>query len=321
MRRAMKRCCTLSRVGPMGPIPTPVSSSTRPATSSGLHTMAAHTVRAWSSRWMRPATLRCSTASRVGPKGSILGFDSAQGDGFFRWRNETFGWKETVSNMLRNLSEQLGARGATWNEGVYHFVLQAHQRLGIDVNDPGTTWPGSSFGPPQNANHEANAPNRWHLAIMLAIWCVLILRLLRRRERHRPLYALALFCAFAALCAYLKWQPFMARLLLPLFVLSAPLAGVIGGIGGHTGGPVRRWLAPLVQLLICLFLLSNARLPLLENWVRPLKGPRSVLHTPRSAHYFADMNQWNNQASYWKAVDLLAGSLPSSTKPGYSIDS
>lgn len=243
-----------------------------------------------------------------GLSGSILGFDSAQGDGFFRWRNETFGWKETVSNMLRNLSEQLGARGATWNEGVYHFVLQAHQRLGIDVNDPGTTWRGSSFGPPQNANHEANAPNRWHLAIMLAIWCVLILRLLRRRERHRPLYALALFCAFAAFCAYLKWQPFMARLLLPLFVLSAPLAGVIGGIGGHTGGPVRRWLAPLVQLLICLFLLSNARLPLLENWVRPLKGPRSVLHTPRSAQYFADMNQWNNQASYWKAVDLLAGS-------------
>jgi 4-amino-4-deoxy-L-arabinose transferase-like glycosyltransferase len=239
---------------------------------------------------------------------SIMGFDSAQGDGFFRWRNETFGWKETVSNMLRNLSEQLGARGATWNEGVYYFVLQAHKRLGIDVNDPGTTWRGSSFGPPRNANHEANAPNRWHLAINLAIACILVLRALRRRERERPLYVLALFCAFVAFCAYLKWQPFLARLLLPLFVVSAPLAGVIGEIGEHTLGPIRLRLAQMVQLLICLFLLSNARLPLIENWVRPLKGPRSVLHTSRSVQYFADMSQWDTQASYWKTVDLLASS-------------
>ena len=157
---------------------------------------------------------------------SILGFDSAQGDGVYRWRNETFGWKETASNVLRNLSEQLGDRSAAWNQGVYHFVVEAHQRLGIDVNDPRTTWRGSSFAPPTNANHEANAPNRWHLAIILVIACVLILRAFRGRERERALYAVALFCAFVAFCAYLKWQPFLARLLLPLFVLSAPLAGV-----------------------------------------------------------------------------------------------
>jgi hypothetical protein len=236
---------------------------------------------------------------------SIMGFDSAQGDGLFRWRNEAFGGKVTVSNMLRNVSEQLGARSTTWNDGVYDFVVQAHQRLGIDVNDPRTTWRWSSFAPPRNANHEANAPNRWHLAIILVIACVLILRALRRRERELPLYVLALFCAFVAFCAYLKWQPYLGRLLVPLFVLAAPLAGVIGEIGGHTLGRRRRW---LVQLTICLFLLNNARLPLLENWVRPLKGPASILHTPRSAQYFADMNQWNNYVSYRKAVDLLAHS-------------
>ena len=75
---------------------------------------------------------------------------------------------------------------------------------------------------------------------------------------------------------------------------SAPLVAVI-----------RRW---PVQLALGLFLLSNARLPLLENWVRPLKGPHSVLRTPRSVQYFADMSQWNNQDSYWKSVDLLARS-------------
>jgi len=236
---------------------------------------------------------------------SIMGFDSAQGDGVYRWRNETFGWKATVSNILRNLSEQLGGRSAKWNEGVYDFVVEVHQRLGIDLNDPGTTWRGSSFAPPTNANHEANAPNRWHVAILLAIACALILRALRYRERERPLYMLALLCAFVAFCAYLKWQPFLARLLLPLFVLGAPLAAVIDEIGGYALGSTRRW---LVQLPLCLFLLNNARPTLFENWVRPLRGPKSVLHTPRNAQYFADMSQWNNQASYWKAVDLLAHS-------------
>jgi 4-amino-4-deoxy-L-arabinose transferase-like glycosyltransferase len=237
--------------------------------------------------------------------GSMMGFDSAQADGFFRWRNETFGWKQTTSNILRNLSEQLGSRSPGWNEHVYELVIAAHKRLGIDVNDPGTTWRWSTFAPPRNANHEANAPNRWHLAILFAISCALILRALRRRERERPLYALALLCAFFAFCAYLKWQPFLARLLLPVFVLGAPLAGAIGEIGERKWSPI---VQRFVQLAICLFLLDNARLPLLENWVRPLRGSKSVLHTPRNAQYFADMSQWNNEASYRKTVDVLANS-------------
>jgi hypothetical protein len=233
-----------------------------------------------------------------GLSGSVIGFDSAQGDGFFRWRNETFGWKETASNVLRNISEQLGARSAGWNDGVYRLVIEAHQRLGIDVNDPRTTWRWSSFAPPRNANHEANAPNRWHLALLFAIFCLVLLRALRHGERERLVYALALLCAFLTFCAYLKWQPFLARLLLPLFVVSAPLAGVFEEIGDRG----------VLEFVLCLFLLGNARLPLIENWVRPLRGHASVLRAPRDEQYFSDMSQWHNRDSYRKAVDILARS-------------
>jgi len=234
--------------------------------------------------------------------GSVMGFDSAQGDGMFRWRNETFGWKQTVSNMLRHGAEQLGARSSRWNQGVYNFVLAAHRDLGIDVNDPATTTRWSVYEPPRNANHETNAPNRWHLLLLALVACVLAWRALRGRDRRRAVYALSLVCGFVAFCAYLKWAPFVARYQLPLFVLGAPLAAVVEECGW-------RWLRPFwIQLAVCLFLLSGARLPAIQNWVRPLRGPRSVLHMRRDDQYFSDMLHWDSGASYFTAARVLEGS-------------
>lgn len=231
--------------------------------------------------------------------GSILGFDSAQGDGVYRWRNETFGWKQATSNVLRNLSQQLGARSESWNERLYRTVVSAHSALGIDVNDPATTWPHARFAAPKNANHEADAPNRWHLAMLMLCGCVLGATASRRRNWLPFSYALALICGFVAFCFYLKWQPFMARLFLPLFVLAAPIAAVAGDVKSSVP-------AALAQVALCLFLLDNAKLAVLENWVRPLRGPSSVFHTARNDQYFADLRPWNNRESYVKTVDELA---------------
>jgi hypothetical protein len=221
--------------------------------------------------------------------GAPLGFDSAQANGYYRWRNETFGWKQTASNLLRNTAEQLGARSPRWNQAVFDFTVAAHRALAIDPGDPSDTWRGAAFAPPVNANHEANSPNRWHLAILCAagLWSIF-------RARLRAWYFLTLVCGFVAFCAYLKWQPYMARLILPLFVLGSPLAAIFEELR-----PV--WL----QAIFCLFLLNNARPAALENWVRPLKGPHSILHRGRDEVYFADMGQWNNAGSYPAAVNAL----------------
>jgi hypothetical protein len=240
--------------------------------------------------------------------GSVMGFDSAFGDGLFRWRNETFGWKQTASNILRNVSEQLGDRSARWNRAVYDFVVSADRELGIDPNDPATTWRWSVYAPPQNANHEANGASRWHLAILCILGCVLGIRALGRRDRERALYAASLLCAFVAFCAYLKWQPYLARLFLPLFALGAPLAASVGDWRRVALG--RRAISPVwIQLAFCLFLLDCARHAALQNWVRPLKGPDSVLKTPREVQYFSDMKQWPEEKEYYgAAVDLIAKS-------------
>ncbi|MGA2143464.1 MAG: glycosyltransferase family 39 protein [Bryobacteraceae bacterium] len=224
---------------------------------------------------------------------SPLGFDSAHGDGAFRWRNDRLGWKPLVSNALRNFSDQLGARSQRWNQGVYGFVVAVHKKLRIDWNDPATTWPWAVFAPPVNANHEANAPNRWQLLLL----ALAVLAAIRRHNALWLWYTAALAFGFLAFCEYLKWQPFLARLFLPLLVASAPLMGAVFG----------RWRAPFA-ILLSLFLLNNARPVLFQNWVRPWSGPHSVLHADRDQEYFADLGSWKNAPSYFSAVSLLGHS-------------
>jgi len=225
--------------------------------------------------------------------GSPLGYDSAQGDGFFRWRNEHPGWKSTVSNLLRNTSEQIGARSPRWNQAVFDAVVRIHRVLGIDPQDRGTTWPWAEYVPPINANHEANANNRWQLLLVAMAAAFVVFR-----PSRWTLYAGALLAAVLLFCFYLKWQPYLARLELPLFVLAAPLAAYF----------LTRLRPALLAVLICAFLVNNARPALFENWTRPLKGPNSLWVTSRDNNYFSDMVQWNKGASYLPAVELTARS-------------
>jgi hypothetical protein len=195
---------------------------------------------------------------------------------------------------LRNGAEQLGARSQGWNQAVFEGVSAAHRWLGIDMADPATTWRGAAFGPPVNANHEANAPNRWQVALLCVAFGLLLWRATHRRNRALALYAFSLAIGFVAFCAYLKWQPFMARLVLPLLVLGAPLAALAEEIP-----------SVCIQIALCLFLLNNARPAAFWNWVRPLEGPHSILHRNRDEMYFSDMGQWNNAAAYPAAVSAL----------------
>jgi 4-amino-4-deoxy-L-arabinose transferase-like glycosyltransferase len=133
-------------------------------------------------------------ARNVALSGSPLGFDSAQADHFFRWRNDRLDWKAAVSNALRNTSEQLGARSETWNNVVYSSVLRVHAALSINPEDPATTWPYAKFGQPRNANHEADANNRWHLLIIVMAIILAVIQSKRGRTAwlwysSRPLAA------------------------------------------------------------------------------------------------------------------------------------
>jgi hypothetical protein len=221
--------------------------------------------------------------------GSPLGFDSAQGDGKFRWQNQRFGVGTTVSNILRHTTEQLAARSNRWNQGIFDAVVSVHRKLGLDPDDPATTWPWTKYEPPRNANHETNAPNRWHLAILAVCFAIM-----PWRNPRLAIYLCGLVVGFILFCAYLKWQLFMGRMLLPLLVLACPAVIIIR--------------PKILQLALFLLLLDNAKPYLFENWVRPLKGPNSILRTTRDSQYFNDLHSWNIEAKTREQVDAAAAS-------------
>ena len=230
--------------------------------------------------------------------GHPLGFRTAHGDDGdrgFRWSPDSIGAGSVVSNVMRFSAEHLGARSERWNRGVYDAVVAAHRALGLDPDDPATSWRWAKFEPPRNSNHEVNAANRWHglllLLVPLAAW-------LPAGRRRWLIYWVGIASAYLLFCAMLRWQPFMIRMQLPLFVAGMPLVAVM------LDRIAPRW----VGLVLCLFLLNAARPYLFENWVRPLRGENSILRVPREDAYFNDMKQWGNRDLYRQAVDRVAAS-------------
>ena len=222
--------------------------------------------------------------------GSPLGFDSAHADGKYRWRNEYIGWQPMLSNLMRHTSEQLGARNEGWNQAVYQAAIQGHQVLSLQPNDPATTWPMTEFVAPRSANHETDTNNRWHLALIfvgLAIFAW-------KRERIPLLILAAAALGVLCFCLYLKWQPFMLRMWLPLFLVAVSTAALA----------LSRW-PIIVQVVVVVFLLDGCRLPLLKSWVRPLQGPQNILQAERQDLYYNDMKTWHVRQHYDEVIATL----------------
>jgi hypothetical protein len=110
--------------------------------------------------------------------------------------------------------------------------------------------------------------------------CIVLL-LVSRALQRRPnvaAYATALVAAFVLYCAMLTWQPWGSRLQLPLFVLWAPIIGLVLSIIS----PRRLTGALMVVLLLCALPYA------LTNSQRPLMGSRTIFTRPRSVQYFSE---------------------------------
>jgi hypothetical protein len=196
------------------------------------------------------------------------------------------------SSFLRNIASNLATPSSRLNDRLVHGVVSFHHLLGLSADDPNTTFPETHFKL-SNAitSSDVGAPNPLHLCLAALTIVLLGVGMLRPLSNSRQssavwAYSVAVLLGGMLFCAMLRWQPWITRLQLPLFVLMGPAVAAV-----LAARIPRRW---IIIGGVCLIL---AALPsALLNHQRPLLGepPRNFGHpyTISSAPNILSGNVW-----------------------------
>lgn len=173
-----------------------------------------------------------------------------------------------LSNVVRNVAPHLTTPSESLNERLTQLVLHLHERLGLDVNDPGTTFLEGGFRPYAFTQYdEDTAAAPVHMLLLLLLLPAVLLS--NRRQEAGEAILILLFVSLAGFllfCVLLKWQVWHVRLVVALAALLAPV------FAWSWSGRVMRHLTPLAVLALVVGLI-----PSLNSRQRPLWGPLSVL--------------------------------------------
>lgn len=220
-------------------------------------------------------------ARRSGTSGGVAGLLEAArerapaGGGTLRYVNAAMSPALLVSNVVRNVGLHAAAPWAPARAAVERVVQGVHDVLGVSPIDARTTYPsGRAFRAPELSRHEDVAPNPLQLALVL---CTAGVLLLRRRWDDTARAGALVACAFVLFAAVFKWQPWHARLHLPIFLVAAPVVAM-------TLVERTSWRCA-VALGVVLVVASTPWV--VANETRPLVGPASVLAVPRAEQLFA----------------------------------
>lgn len=180
------------------------------------------------------------------------------------------------SNTIRNLGLHIGTPFPIIN---HFFEKQIYNIIGPDINDPQTTWKGEKFHVHPTSFYEDTAGNLFHMLLLITSFILLCITYPKIQKPTLFIYSALLIAAFLLLCLLLKWQPWNSRLHLPLFVLGAPIIGVV--LSTVMGSKTTYSLA---------FMLILISLPwLFFNTTRPITGPNNIFTTPRIDQYFVNV--------------------------------
>jgi hypothetical protein len=186
----------------------------------------------------------------------------------------------TVSNVVRNLSLHFGTPFGSVNSTAESAVVAIDRKLGVAQDDKRTTFPGERyhFNARQSAEQTAGSP----VQVLTAIAALIFLIAAGPKKYPAQLaYMLCVAGGFLLFCFYLRWQPWHARLHVPLLMLAASASGFV----------IARTSSRILLWGISGLALASSLPPLLRNPARPLLGAGAVYTIPRQRQYFAEYPQ------------------------------
>jgi hypothetical protein len=213
-----------------------------------------------------------------------------------RYQNADMSAVALLANIARNGMVHLGTPSLKANQYLYRATEVA---LGSQLNNPGTTWSGTSFDIPYS-RHEDSAGNPIHM--LIAMLSLLSLPILWWHGRHREAlwYAMGTGLGAVLFCWVLRWQPWASRLHTPLFAMAAPLLAMT--LAGEGGG-VRYGVGYVVVLCMVIYGLVFA----LANQSRSLVS-LDWFHKDRMGLYFT--NREDLYHDYKNAIGAVQGEGP-----------
>jgi hypothetical protein len=214
--------------------------------------------------------------------GSPIGFSSPNGDAYEVWRCTSYTPQRIAANVIRNAALHLGTRSNRVNGTITNVLAAGIRMLGVDPNDPATTWSNSPFRVNAYSVDEFFAGNPLHLLLIVCATAWILWRW-RHFSRAQVCFMLGVIGAYVLFCAMIPFSRWAARLHLAPFALGCAVVGIV---------LVQEWrrLAMPVVVLTMLAALPDA----LVNVNRPLlgfKGNASVLRATNEDLYFADQRQ------------------------------
>src|SRR5581483_3776530 len=224
--------------------------------------------------------LRRSDAAYGNPLGSAL-----QRDTISMQRHDP---ASVLVNALRIGQTALQTPSSRVNAAAAHAIERLARLLGVDAQDPKTTFANSRF-PVQTWQPDEDKA-AYPVAGLLVLAAAGVLLAGRRRALRLRLYAGLFWLALVLYAGTVRWQPWGNRLILFLLVLGAPLAGLLLD-------PLLRWRgrrAPVAALATVALVLGGCAgwLAVGYGWPRRLIGPGSVFTVSDRQARFARRPQW-----------------------------
>ena len=209
----------------------------------------------------------------MGPSGEPMG-RSASALGVFEYKNARMDPPRFAYCFVRNVALHGNIEGLPkFRKQLKTKVKSLAHWLNLAENDPETTWAGMAFHIAASRS-EDGAGNFVQVALFLIVSTGLLFH--RATIRLVPAYC---FCIVGGACFFalvLRWQPWGARLHLPLFMAMAPVCGAA----------METWKSRGVAAFLSGVSLVYAVPFVVANQSRPLFGNPCVFHSAREQQYF-----------------------------------